>query len=83
MRIGQWASVACGLVVIAVSVVAAAGNLLAVDLGSGYLKVWIGLCSRCLCAWLDSFQALAVVCPSSIASVRQGWTWQHDWDDVT
>ncbi|GAB0493252.1 hypothetical protein MMPV_004528 [Pyropia vietnamensis] len=39
MRIGQWASVACGLVLIAVSVVAAAGNLLAVDLGSGYLKV--------------------------------------------
>lgn len=39
MRIGQWATVACGLVLIAVSVVAAAGNLLAVDLGSGYLKV--------------------------------------------
>lgn len=42
MRIGQWATVACGLVLIAVSVVAAAGNLLAVDLGSGYLKVGFG-----------------------------------------
>lgn len=83
LRIEQWASVACGLVVIAVFVVAVAGNLLAVDLGSGYLKVWCGLCSRCLCAWWDSFQVLVAVCPSTIASLLQGWTWLLDRDDVT
>lgn len=82
MRIGQWASAACGLVLIAVSVVAAAGNLLAVDLGSGYLKVWFLPCSRCLCTWLDSYQVLAVVCPSFFASLPLGSTWLLVRDDV-
>eukprot|EP00168_Porphyra_purpurea_P009419 TRINITY_DN2292_c0_g1_i4.p1 TRINITY_DN2292_c0_g1~~TRINITY_DN2292_c0_g1_i4.p1 ORF type:complete len:336 (+),score=115.27 TRINITY_DN2292_c0_g1_i4:119-1009(+) len=39
MRVGRWASAACGLALIALSAASAAGNLLAVDLGSGFLKV--------------------------------------------
>lgn len=74
MRFGQWASVACGLVLIAVSVVAAAGNLLAVDLGSGYLKVGLTLLSQCICAWWGLLLALAAVCPPSIAALR-AWKW--------
>jgi len=39
MRLGRWASAVCGLALIALSAASVAGNLLAVDLGSGFLKV--------------------------------------------